>query len=69
MRAPMFLLKGENRMKLKNIGNKIVSVGQTIILPGEVKEVTGYDDNAVLDSLVKRKSLAIVKEKTTSRGK
>ena len=26
-------------MKLKNIGNKIISVGATVILPGETKEV------------------------------
>ena len=30
-------------MKLKNIGNKIISIGATVILPGETKEVTGYD--------------------------
>lgn len=29
-------------MKLKNIGNKIISIGATVILPGEAKEVTGY---------------------------
>ena len=27
-------------MKLKNIGNKIVSVGATVILPGETKDAT-----------------------------
>ena len=26
-------------MKLKNIGNKIISIGATVILPGEAKEV------------------------------
>ena len=26
-------------MKLKNIGNKIISIGATVILPGETKEV------------------------------
>lgn len=31
-------------MKLKNIGNKIVSVGEVVILPGETKEVSGYDE-------------------------
>ena len=35
-------------MKLKNIGNKIISVGATVILPGETKEVTGYDDNEIV---------------------
>ena len=25
-------------MKLKNIGNKIISIGATVILPGEAKE-------------------------------
>ena len=32
-------------MKLKNIGNKIISIGATVILPGEAKEVTGYDED------------------------
>ena len=27
-------------MKLKNIGTKIISIGATVILPGEAKEVT-----------------------------
>lgn len=35
-------------MKLKNIGNKIISIGATVILPGETKEVTGYDDNEIV---------------------
>ena len=37
-------------MKLKNIGNKIISIGATVILPGEAKEVTGYDDNEIVET-------------------
>lgn len=54
-------------MKLKNIGHKIVNVGDTIILPGETKDVQGYDNNPVVDALVKRKDLSIVKEKAAGR--
>ena len=35
-------------MKLKNIGNKIISIGATVILPGEAKEVTGYDNLSLI---------------------
>lgn len=55
-------------MKLKNIGHKIVNVGDTIILPGEAKEVDScYDNNPVVNALVKRKDLSIVKEKAAGR--
>lgn len=50
-------------MKLKNIGHKVVSIGEIVILPGETKEVAGYDDNAVVKALIKRKFLAIAAEK------
>lgn len=54
-------------MKLKNNIHKIISVGETTILPGETKEVQGFDDNPVVAALVKRKDLSVVKEKTTGR--
>ena len=41
-------------MKLKNIGNKIISIGATVILPGEAKEVTGYDDNEIVKFFIGR---------------
>lgn len=57
-------------MKLKNIGHKVISVGETVILPGKTEEVKGYDEsNAALNCLIKKKELAVVKEKTTGRGK
>lgn len=52
-------------MKLKNIGNKIVSVGEVVILPGETKEVSGYDENSALECLIRQGNLSIVKERTT----
>lgn len=52
-------------MKLKNIGNKIVSVGEVVILPGETKEVSGYDENSALEYLIHQGNLSIVKERTT----
>lgn len=52
-------------MKLKNIGNKIVSVGEVVILPGETKEVSGYDENSALEYLIRQDNLSIVKERTT----
>lgn len=41
-------------MKLKNIGNKIISIGATVILPGEAKEVTGYDDNEIVKFFIRQ---------------
>ena len=49
-------------MKLKNIGNKIISIGATVILPGEAKEVTGYDDN-------EQGNLSEVKSRTAAKEK
>lgn len=54
-------------MKLKNIGHKIISVGETAILPGETKEVTGFDENPVVAMLVEFGNLSIVKEKPAGR--
>lgn len=54
-------------MKLKNNIHKIISVGDTVILPGETKEVQGFDNNPVVTALVKRKYLSVVKEKATGR--
>lgn len=55
-------------MKLKNNIHKIISVGETIILPGETKEVKScFENNPVVNALVKRKDLSIVKEKAAGR--
>lgn len=57
-------------MKLKNICHKVISIGETVILPGEAKDVKGYDEgNAALNCLIQKKCLTVVKEKTTGRGK
>lgn len=56
-------------MKLKNIGNKIVSVGATVILPGETKDVTGYDDNEVVKFFVGQGNLSEVKSRTAAKEK
>lgn len=53
-------------MKIKNISGKIVSVGQTVILPNETKEVTGYDNSDALSFFVQRKLLRIVEDKTAA---
>lgn len=56
-------------MKLKNIGNKIVSVGATVILPGETKDVTGYDDNEVVKLFIGQGNLSEVKSRTAAKEK
>ena len=56
-------------MKLKNIGNKIISVGATVILPGETKEVTGYDDNEVVKFFIGQGNLSVVRSRTTAKEK
>lgn len=56
-------------MKLKNIGNKIISVGATVILPGETKEVTGYDDNEVVKFFIGQGNLSEVRNRTTAKEK
>lgn len=57
-------------MKLKNTSGKIVSVGDTVILPGETSgEIPGFDGNPVIAAMVKRKDLAIVKEPAARKGK
>ena len=55
-------------MKLKNTCNKIISVGEVVILPGETKEVTGYDDNDVLAFHIARRDLAVIKQ-PAAKGK
>lgn len=55
-------------MKLKNTSNKLINVGETAILPGQTVEVSGFDDNPVVDALVKAKKLSIIKAKSTGRG-
>lgn len=39
-------------MKLKNIGNKLINVGETAILPDETAEVSGFDGNPVVGAMV-----------------
>lgn len=56
-------------MKLKNIGNKIVSVGATVILPGETKDVTGYEDNEVVKFFIGQGNLSEVKSRTAAKEK
>ena len=56
-------------MKLKNIGNKIISIGATVILPGEAKEVTGYDDNEVVKFGQEQGNLSEVRSRTTAKEK
>lgn len=56
-------------MKLKNIGNKIISVGATAILPGETKDVTGYDDNEVVKFFIGQGNLSEVKSRTAAKEK
>jgi len=48
-------------MKVKNIGGKIVNIGQTAILPGETKPVSDtYANNAVLDCLVEHGNIEVI---------
>lgn len=56
-------------MKLKNIGNKIISIGVTVILPGEAKEVTGYDDNEIVKFFIGQGNLSEVKSRTAAKEK
>ena len=56
-------------MKLKNIGNKIISVGATVILPGETKDVTGYDDNEVVKFFIEQGNLSEVKSRAAAKEK
>ena len=56
-------------MKLKNIGNKIISIGATVILPGETKEVTGYDDNEIVKVLIGQRNQSEVKSRTATKEK
>lgn len=58
-------------MKLKNIGTTVISVGNVVILPNEVKEVKGkaYENNAAIKHLCKTNSLEIVKEEEKPNGR
>ena len=56
-------------MKLKNIGNKIISICATVILPGEAKEVTGYDDNEIVKFFIGQGNLSEVKSRTAAKEK
>lgn len=53
-------------MKVQNIGGKIVSIGDVVILPGESKPVPdSYADNAALACLVKHKNISLIREEQT----
>ena len=56
-------------MKLKNIGNKIISVGATVILPGETKEVAGYDDTEIVKFFIGQGHLSEVKSRAAAKEK
>lgn len=56
-------------MKLKNIGNKIISIGATVILPGETKDVTGYDENEIVKFFIGQGNLSEVKSRTAAKEK
>ena len=56
-------------MKLKNIGNKINSIGASVILTGEAEEVTGYDDNEIVKSFIGQGNLSEVKSRTAAKEK
>ena len=64
-----YLFVKEPDMKLKNIGNKIISVGTTVILPGETKDVTGYDDNDIVKFFIGQGNLSEVKSRTAAKEK
>lgn len=53
-------------MKIKNISGKVISVGETIILPNETKEVKGYDNSDALAFFLKRKLLRTVEDKAAA---
>ena len=46
-------------MKLKNISNKLINVGETAILPDETAEVSGFDGNPVVGAMVEAGQLRI----------
>lgn len=49
-------------MKVQNIGGKIVSIGDVVILPGESKPVPdSYADNAALACLVEHKNVRLIR--------
>ena len=53
-------------MKVQNIGGKIVSIGDVVILPGESKPVPdSYADNAALACLVEHKNIRLIREEQT----
>ncbi len=54
-------------MKIKNTGNKIVSIGNVIILPGDTADIVGYDKNASLNKLIEMGNLERVKESKGGR--
>lgn len=64
-------------MRIKNISGKIVSIGDTVLLPNETKEVKGYDNSDALAFLIERKKLRVVQtaaqpataKKTAAKGK
>ena len=60
-------------MKVMNIGGKVVSIGNVIILPGETKPVAdSYAGNAAVNCLVEHKNIRLIqdeeKEPPASQG-
>ncbi len=47
-------------MKLKNTSNKLINIGETAILPDEVAEVSGFDNNPAVDALEEAGHLCII---------
>ena len=56
-------------MRVKNISNKVISVGSVAILPGKTQQITGYEKNKVISSLVKTKYLVILRDPPPRRGR
>ena len=49
--------------------NTFISIGATVILPGEAKEVTGYDDNEIVKFFIGQGNLSEVKSRTAAKEK
>ena len=49
-------MKEAEPMKLKNTGNSVISVGKTVLLPGESADIKekGYQNNAVISFFIAR---------------
>ncbi len=50
-------------MKVKNIGNKIINFGATMLLPGEIMALpAAFEGNPIINSLVEKDCLSVIKE-------